>query len=326
MRSAEKWHGARWLRWLRWLCWLLGRLGGVLVVIWGAATLGFIALKFIPGDPVEVMLGVQAQVSDEVKAAIREDWGLNEPVLVQYFEYLGRLLTGDLGQSYQLRQPVAEVIAQQLPSTVQLTTLALVFALVLAAASALLARGRRAGRAVSVLELVVVSSPAFWTGLVLIAVFAFGLGWFPVAETNTPRSLVLPALALSLPVAGIVSQILRQGLDAAERQPFATSVRARGATPTRLLARHTLRHAATDSLTISGYLVGSLLGGAVLIETVFARPGLGRATLRAIIDRDLPVVLGIIVLAAATFAIITLLVDILYRVVDPRLRTREDGS
>jgi len=308
------------------ILWLLGRLGGVVLVIWGAATIGFIALKFIPGDPVDVMLGVQSQVSDETKDLIREDWGLNEPVIAQYLSYLGRLVTADLGMSYQLRQPVADVIALQLPSTLQLTALAVAFALALAAASALFARGRRAGRAVSVLELVVISSPAFWTGLVLIAVFAFGLGWFPVAETSTPRSLVLPALALALPVAGIVSQILRQGLDSAERQPFATSVLARGASRSRLLGRHTLRHAATDSLTISGYLVGSLLGGAVLVETVFARPGLGRATLRAIIDRDLPVVLGIIVLAAATFAIITVVVDILYRVVDPRLRDRADAS
>jgi len=299
---------------------VLGRLGGVVLVVWGAATLGFIVLKLIPGDPVDVMLGVQTQVSDETKDAIREDWGLNQPLLAQYFGYLGRLLGADLGQSYQLRQPVATVIAQQLPSTLQLTLLALVFALVLAAASALFARSRRTGRVVSVLELVVISSPAFWTGLVLIAVFAFGLGWFPVAETNTPRSLVLPALALALPVAGIVSQILRQGLDAAERQPFATTALARGATRSRLLTHHTLRHAATDSLTISAYLVGSLLSGAVLVETVFARPGLGRATLRAIIDRDLPVVLGIIVLAAATFAIVNLIVDVLYRVVDPRLR------
>lgn len=301
--------------------WLLGRLGGLLLVVWGAATAGFLALTLIPGDPVEVMLGVQARVSEQVKAQIRTDWGLDEPPLVRYLQYLGRLATGDLGESYQLRSPVSSVIGEQLPATLQLTLLALVLALVLAAVATLAARGRRSTRVVSLLELTAVSSPTFWTGLVLIAVFVFQLGWFPIAETGSLRALVLPALTLALPVAGVISQVLRQGLDAASAQPFATTATARGIGGGRLLVRHTLRHAAADSVTLVGYLVGTLIGGAVLVETVFARPGLGRVTLRAIIDRDLPVVLGIILLAAVTFALINLAVDVLYRWIDPRLRT-----
>lgn len=301
--------------------WLLGRLGGLLLVVWGAATAGFLALTLIPGDPVEVMLGVQAQVSEQLKAQIRADWGLDDPPIARYLQYLGRLATGDLGESYQLRQPVSSVIGQQLPATLQLTVLALAFALVLATIATLAARGRRSTRIVSLVELTAVSSPTFWTGLVLIAVFVFQVGWFPIAETGSLRALVLPALTLALPVAGVISQVLRQGLDAASARPFATTAIARGIGGGRLLLRHTLRHAAADSVTLVGYLVGTLIGGAVLVETVFARPGLGRVTLRAIIDRDLPVVLGIILLAAVTFALINLVVDVLYRWIDPRLRT-----
>ncbi len=299
---------------------LLARLGGVLLVVWGAATAGFVALKLIPGDPVSVMLGVQAQVSEELKDRIREQWGLDEPPLVQYFGYLGRLLAGDLGDSYQLRKPVIEVIGSQLPATLALTGLALLLALVLALATALLAQRPLPGRIASVVELVLVSAPTFWLGLVLIAVFAFGLHWFPVAASQGFAGLVLPAVTLALPLAGILGQVLRQGLEAAATQPFVVTARSRGVGPIRLLSRHSLRHAAGDGLTLTGYLLGSLLGGAVLVETVFGRQGLGRVTLRAIIDRDLPVVLGIVVLAAVVFGVINLLVDLSYRLIDPRLR------
>ena len=266
-------------------------------------------------------MGVQSQGSKSGKEQIRLDGELNLPPLERYFHYLGNLVTGDLGTSYQLRQSVADVIGSQLGSTLALTALALVFAVILAGIAALLARGPRSKSVISLLELGVVSSPTFWTGLVLIAVFAFWLRWFPIVETGTFRSLVLPAVALALPVGGIISQLLRSGLDAAAAEPFAVSALARGISHRRLIARHTLRHATADTLTLTGYLVGSLAGGAVLIETVFARPGLGRVALRAIIDRDLPVVLGIIVLAAVVFGVLTIVVDALYFLIDPRLRT-----
>ena len=299
---------------------LLGHLGGVLLVVWGAATAGFLALKLVPGDPVEVMLGVQAQVSEEVKAGIREDWGLNDPPILQYLAYLGRLVRGDLGQSYQLRSPVAEVIGAQLPATLALTGLAVVFALIIAMATALLIRGPVLTRIASTVELVLVSSPTFWIGLVFISFFAYRLHWFPVTTTTGFAALVLPALTLALPIAGILSQVLREGLVDAASQPFALTARARGLSHPALVTRHTLRHAASDGLTLSGYILGSLLGGAVLVETVFGRPGIGRVTLRAVIDRDLPVVLGIIVVIALAFAVINVLVDIARERIDPRLR------
>ena len=299
---------------------LLGHLGGVLLVVWGAATAGFLALKLIPGDPVEVMLGVQAQVPEEVKEGIREDWGLNQPPLLQYLGYLGRLERGDLGESYQLRSPVAEVIGAQLPATLALTGLAIAFALLIALTTALLVRGPVLTRIASAVELVLVSSPTFWIGLVFISFFAYRLHWFPVTTNDGFAALVLPALTLALPISGILSQVLREGLVDAAGQPFALSARARGLTYPSLVARHTLRHAAVDGLTLSGYILGSLIGGAVLVETVFGRPGIGRVTLRAVIDRDLPVVLGIIVVIALAFAVINLLVDLAYALIDPRLR------
>jgi peptide/nickel transport system permease protein len=325
-RPARPSRGIRFLGRLAFLRRLGARLGGVLLVVWGAATAGFVALRLIPGDPVDVMLGVHAQVGEAVRAQIREDWGLDQPPLAQYLGYLGRLATGDLGESYQLRKSVAEVIGQQAVPTIQLTALALLFALVLALGGALLARGRFLGRVVSLAELFVISSPTFWIGLVLLAVFAFGLGWFPVTATRGLASLVLPAVTLALPVAGILSQVLRQGLDAAEAEPFFTTARARGLGPAGLVLRHGLRHAAADSLTLTGYLVGSLLGGAVLVETVFARQGLGGVAVRAIVGRDIPVVLGIIVVAAIVFALVNLVVDLLYERIDPRLRSVEAAT
>jgi peptide/nickel transport system permease protein len=274
----------------------------------------------IQGDPVNVMVGL-GNVSEQVRDQIRADWGLADPLIVQYVSYLARLLRGDLGTSYRMQQPVADVIGQQLVPTVQLMLLALACALLLALASALLGRGRRRAPVAGLLELVAVSSPTFWIGLVLIAAFGFGLGWFPVVATAGFGALVLPAVTLAIPVAGILSQVLRQGLDDAAALPFVDTVRARGASHTRLVLRHTLRHAAANSVTLTGYIVGSLLGGSVLVETVFARPGLGRVALNAIVDRDMPVVLGIIVLAAAAFSLVNLLVDLLADRIDPRLAT-----
>jgi len=300
---------------------ILARVAGMLVVVWGAATAAFLVLKLVPGDPVDVMLGVSAQASPELKQSIRVELGLDQPLAVQYLSYLSRLVRGDFGTSYQLRLPVTEVIGQQLGYTLQLAAASLAIALVIALVGAVLVHGRAARGVFSVLELLAISSPPFWIGLVLLSVFAFGLGWFPVAGADGIQSLILPALTIALPVAGILGQVLRTGLEDAEEQPFVTSARARGAGPARLVLRHTLRHAAIPALTLAGYIVGSLLGGAVVVESVFARPGLGRVALSAITNRDLPVVMGIIVFTAIVFVLVNLLVDLAYRAIDPRIHT-----
>lgn len=295
-------------------------MASVVLVLWGAATLAFIAFRIIPGDPVDVMLGPQAQVSETVKDGIRAELGLDRPVLEQYAAFLGRLVRGDLGESYQLRLPVTEVIGRQLGSTLQLAALALFIAIVLALASALLVRGRTGRAVASGIELVVLSSPVFWTGLVLLSVFSFRLGWFPVSGARDASAIVLPAVTLALPVAALLAQVLRDGVQAAEREPFLVTVRARGAAPLRESVHHTLRHASVGAVTLTAYLVGSLLGGAVLVETVFARPGIGRVTLTAITDRDLPVITGVILLSALVFVVVNTIVDLVVPVLDPRLR------
>ncbi|OSO98250.1 ABC transporter permease [Microbacterium sp. LEMMJ01] len=297
----------------------LGLVASVVIVLWGAATVAFLAFRVIPGDPVSVMLGPQAQVSEAVKDGIRADLGLDRPPLEQYVGFMGQLARGDLGESYQLRLPVTEVIGRQLGATVQLSALALGIAIVLALVVAVFVRGR-VGRTVAAgVELVVLSSPVFWIGLLLLSVFAFGLGWFPVSGTRNPATIVLPAITLALPVAALLSQVLRDGLMEAERMPFAETVRARGAGPTWFTLRHGVRHGAASAVTLAAYLTGSVLGGAVLVETVFARPGLGRVTLAAINDRDLPVLTGIILLSALVFVVINVVVELVHPLIDPRV-------
>jgi len=304
---------------------IAGLVASVVVVLWGAATLVFLAFRVIPGDPVSVMLGPQAQVSEAVKDGIRAELGLDRPPLEQYISFIGQLARGDLGESYQLRMPVTEVIGRQLGSTLQLSALALVVAVLLALAVALLVRGQ-AGRAVAAgVELVILSSPVFWIGLILLSVFAFGLGWFPVSGARNPATIVLPAITLALPVAALLSQVLRDGLVQAERMPFAETVRARGAGPSWFTLRHGLRHGGANAITLAAYLTGSVLGGAVLVETVFARAGLGRVTLAAITNRDLPVITGIILLSAIVFVIVNLVVELLHPIIDPRLRRDGEG-
>ncbi|MER7447471.1 ABC transporter permease [Microbacterium sp. NPDC097977] len=300
---------------------IAGLAGTVVIVLWGAATLVFLAFRVIPGDPVSVMLGPQAQVSDAVKDGIRAELGLDRPPVEQYLSFISQLARGDLGESYQLRMPVTEVIGRQLGATLQLSALALVIAVVLALAVALFVRGHL-GRAVAAgIELVILSSPVFWIGLLLLSVFAFGLGWFPVSGARNPATIVLPAVTLALPVSALLSQVLRDGLIQAERMPFADTVRARGAGGSWFTLRHGLRHGAANAMTLAAYLTGSVLGGAVLVETVFARSGLGRVTLAAISNRDLPVITGIILFSAIVFVIVNLVVELLHPLLDPRLRT-----
>lgn len=303
-----------------------GLLASVVIVLWGAATLVFLAFRVIPGDPVSVMLGPQAQVSEAVKQSIRVELGLDRPPLEQYLSFIGQLARGDLGESYQLRMPVTEVIGRQLGSTLQLSALALIIAVLLALAVSLLARSPGSRAVAAGIELIILSSPVFWIGLILLTVFAFGLGWFPVSGARNPATVVLPAITLALPVAALLSQVLRDGLAQAERMPFAETVRARGASPSWFTLRHGLRHGAANAVTLAAYLTGSVLGGAVLVETVFARAGLGRVTLSAIGNRDLPVITGIILLSALVFVAVNILVEVLHPLIDPRLRTSDRSA
>ncbi|WP_341477189.1 ABC transporter permease [Frankia canadensis] len=298
------------------------RLLAAVVVMVGAATLAFGALHLIPGDQVSILLGPNSAASPEVRAQIRSDYGFDRPLVVQYAQYLSNVVRGRLGESYQQNQPVSALIGGQVWPTLQLAAAALGLALVIAAVSAVATAGRRpAWRSLaSAWELVAVSTPAFWTGLLLLTAFSFQLHVFPVAGAQDLRSLVLPALALALSLAGVLGQVLREGLETALRQPFATTARARGLSQLAVTTRHAFRHAAVPLLTLAGWLTGTLVGGVVAVETVFGRPGIGALILLAVSTKDMPVVMGIVLLCGLIFVVTSLLVDLLAVVVDPRLR------
>lgn len=300
----------------------LKRIGTIVVVLWGAATIAFISVKLIPGDPVSVLTGGENVVDAAEREALIRQYGLDQPLFVQYMRYILGAVSGDFGESYQYRQPVIDVIAEAALPTLHLDGSAVFIAFVLALSVALATAGRRTGLAVALssIELVLLSTPVYWIGIVLLTIFSFRLQWFPVTGNDGFSALVLPAVALSLPLAALLSQVLRDGLEEALLQPFALTVRARGVGETVLRLRHALRHAALAASTLTGTLLAGTLGGSILTETVFGRSGIGQITLQAIKTRDMPLVLGLIMLSALVFVLINLLVDALYLLIDPRLR------
>ncbi|MGO1885712.1 MAG: ABC transporter permease [Citricoccus sp.] len=315
------------------LRWLLGRLAAAALVAWVVATVVFFALRAAGGDPSEAILGGPgSQASGESMARVREEYSLDEPLLVQYALQLLRTVTFQLGDSYARRQPVAELIGDQLPGTLALAGLgmALAWAFALAVATvAVRARGPLARRAVGLLrggEVVASVMPHFWLGAVLIAVFAGGLGWLPATSSdNSLRSLILPALTLAVPVAGFLGQVMRDGLEEAHAAPFSTTARTRGASERWVLWRHSLRHAALPAIALSGWAFGSLLSGAVVVETLFGRPGLGRLLIDATHSRDVPLVIGVVLVIALGYVVVMSVADLLERVLDPRLRGRVEA-
>jgi peptide/nickel transport system permease protein len=296
---------------------------GVLVLV-GAGTVSFFALRLAPGDPVDILLGPQVTASPQVRAQITAELGLDRPVWQQFLHTLVRPLTGDFGRSYQLGENVTTVLGSQAWPTVRLALAATVLAVSIAVLTATCTAGRgHFGRTVvSGLELVAVSLPSFWLGLLLLTVFSFGWHLFPPAGDRGFASLVLPAVSLGLPLAGELAQVLRGTLDRTLEQPFVTTLRARGLSETSLRLRHALRHGSLPSLTLTGWMLGSLMTGTVLAETLFSRPGLGKLTLNAVISRDFPVVTAVVLFAALLFVALNLAVDLLYLVLDPRLRKR----
>lgn len=300
---------------------VLRRAGAALLVVWGAATAVFVTMHAVPGEPEDVILGNELLVTDQLRAQVRTDLGLDRPVPEQYLRYLGDLATGDLGTSYLRQQPVRSLIAAEVGPTLQLAVAGLVVAAVLAVALAVLTTGSRgwARRLVVVVELVAISSPSYWVGILLLAGLSFRLGWFPAFSDGSLRSLVLPALTMGLAVFALFSQVLREAAENAARQPFALAARARGLARVDVTLRHLLAHASIPVLTVGGWVMGGVIGGAVLIESVFGRPGLGRLTLQAVVNQDIPLVLGLVLVSALVFVALTIVLDVLYRVIDPRI-------
>jgi peptide/nickel transport system permease protein len=307
----------------RWLPWLLLRLGGVVFVLWAVATVTFFAIRLIPGDPAEAILGGPgSQTSAEALAQVRAEYGLDQPLFFQYLHYLGRLLVGDLGRSYALHDSVLNVIAQNLGGTLLLAVVSLIVASLIALAlAAWSTRGGRVAASIgSLLEIVAAAVPHFWLAISLILLFSSVLGWLPPVSVPGPVGLVLPVLTLALPLSGFLGQVMRESMLDAMASPFVLSARARGESENDVFWLHALRHAAIPAIGLAGWAFGALISGAVVVETIFARPGLGRSLLSAVQQRDVPLVIGVVIVVALAYMLVTTLTDLADRLVDPRLR------
>ena len=299
---------------------LITRFGASLLVAWGSTTAAFLALHALPGEIADILAGDLDYPG--LREAIAAEWGLDRGLLAQYLGFVGRIAQGDFGTSYALRQPVYEVVASQLWPTVQLALsaglLALLIAIVLATATA--GQGRLSRLLTSFVELLFASTPVFWLGILLLMAFSFTLPWFPVSGADGASALVLPAITLALPTAGLLTQVLREAMDRSLEQPYVVTARARGLAEWQVRIIHVLRHAVLPVLTLGGWIIGGLLGGAVITEKVFGRPGLGTVTLNAVLSHDVPVVLAVVLLAAFVHVAASSLLDLAHVWIDPRLR------
>lgn len=289
------------------------------------ATVTWMVLYLIPGDPAYAALGgAQADPTAAMLHAVRVQFGFDRPMWAQYLSFLSRAVRLNFGESYTQRQPAIQVIAAQAPATAQLALAAGTLAVVISVVVSLLTAHRRRRwirSASSSVELATASLPTFWLGILLLIVFSYRFHLLPAIGDAGLPALVLPALALALPISAVLTQVLRNVIEDTFDQPFVLSARARGLSDTYVRVRHVLRHALIPLSTMAGFIFASLLGGAVVTETLFARQGLGRLLVTAVQAKDMPVVIGEVVLSAAVYVTLNLVVDLLYPVIDPRLRS-----
>jgi ABC-type dipeptide/oligopeptide/nickel transport system permease component len=294
-----------------------------LPVLFGIVIVVFFVVALIPGDAVAAMM-TQIKLEPEQMANLRRQLGLDDPLPVQLVRYLGDLVQGDLGRSVFGYRPVARLILDNIGATLQLTVAAIAVATVIGVPLGTLAAVRRntawdlGGMLVA---LAGISIPGFWLGLMLIQLFAVELGWLPITGSGAGlKALILPAVSLGLAEAAILARLTRSSLVEALQEDYVRTARAKGLTPRRVIWRHALRGAFIPVLTMLGMQFGTLLGGTVVIENVFARQGLGTVVTRAVINRDAPVVQGVVLVAATLYVLVNLLVDVLYAYLDPRIR------
>ena len=306
---------------------LLQRLLETLLVLVGVAVLVFLLLHLVPGDPVQVMLGESARASDVAK--LRRALGLDRPLPEQLLGFFQRLLQGDLGESLQQHRPVAALIAERLPATLELALAAFGVALLAAIPLGVTAArhvGRWPDRAASGFALLGLSIPNFWLGPMLILLFSIALGWAPVSGRDGLGSLVLPAVTLGLSMAAITMRMVRSTLLEVLDQAFIRTAHAKGQSASRVLWRHALPNAALPILTLLGLQLGGLLAGAVITETVFAWPGMGKLIIDSIFQLDRPVIVAYLIVIVCLFITINLVVDILYAILDPRVRLSDQKA
>ncbi len=294
----------------------------------GASVIVFLLLRFSPGDPAEVILAQNGDyVTDkETVAQLRHEWGLDLSLPSQYARWLGQVARGDFGRSFATSRPVSALIAERLPATLQLTAGALLLAVLVATPLGILSAVRAGGVFDGCCRLVAlagVSLPGFWLGLLLVWTFSVRLGWLPAIGSGTARHLVLPTVALAAGVAATHARLIRASMLEVLAQPYVDVARAKGLGERLVIVRHALRNALIPSVTALGLSVGGLLGGAAVIETVFAYPGLGKLAVDAIGSRDYPVIQAFVLMMTLVFVVSSLLMDLLYGLLDPRIRLGE---
>jgi ABC-type dipeptide/oligopeptide/nickel transport system permease component len=282
----------------------------------------FLMLYLIPGDPASIYVGDQTATPQRL-AQIRHTMGLDKPIYVQYADFLWNALHGNLGRSLQTNRPVTTEIMSRLPSTIELAVAAMVLGTVFGVALGLIS-GLKQNSIIDTLSMIValfgISIPVFWLALLLIMLFAVRLQWFPATSQPGLRGLVLPAVSLALLSAATLARIVRGSILEVLRQEYLTTARAKGISYAAVVFRHALPNAIIPVVTVMGLQFGSLLSGAVITETVFARPGLGKLVVDSIQNKDLPVVQGVILVLAIIYILMNLLVDLSYAVIDPRIR------
>ncbi len=304
----------------------VARLGQSVIVLLLAFTATFVLLQALPGDALLVRfenpdLGLSREEIEQLRVTYGADTGL----IQQYFASLGGALTGNLGHSVQYGTAVTTMIATNLPHTLVLAGLAFAAAVLLALAITALSTLTRfawLGDLLRSLPSLFAAVPVFWLAIVLVQVLSFQLGWVRVIGASGAEELILPVLAIAVPVSAPIAQILIRSIDQVRLQPFVAVTRAKGAGEFWILTRTVLRNALPPTLTVSGVLIGELIGGAVVTETVFGRQGIGRITEQAVANLDLPVLQGVVLLTALIFVLVNLTVDLLYPVLDPRLRKK----
>lgn len=297
------------------------RLLALIPVTLGVTFIVFFIMSLAPGDSVRIMLG--DGVSQEVYEATREELGFNDPLLVRYANYIIDLLHGDMGTSYMTQIPVVQEIGDRLPKTFLLAAVATVFAVILALPLGIIAAVKQntlVDGSAMVLSLIGISMPEFWLGLLLILGFSSKLNLVPSGGADTPSSIILPAVTLAFYSMASISRITRSSMLEVIRQDYVRTARAKGLSQRTVITRHALRNALIPTITVLGIQLACLMGGTAIVESVFAWPGVGRLMMSAINNRDVPVVLGCMVLFAVTMTIVNCIVDLIYAFLDPRIR------
>jgi peptide/nickel transport system permease protein len=301
---------------------ILRRLLSTIPVLFGVATATFLIVHVLPGDPVRALLGTEDIDPAQIEA-LRESLGLDKSLPVQYVDFMSKAVRGDLGTSLLSRRPVLDQIMEQFPSTVVLALFSLVFAVLVGVTLGVIAAVRHRtwiDSAAMVAAVIGVGVPNFFLGILLIYVFAVQLNWLPATSQGGLQSLILPGVALGSASAAIIARLTRSSMLEVLRSEYISTARAKGLAEHSVLLKHALRNSLIPVVTTLGVQLGRLLAGAIVIETVFARPGIGRLLIDAIFSKDAPVVQGAILFSAVIFVLVNLLVDLSYGFLDPRIR------